>query len=93
LTPTSWSTRRRPPTPRSPNFALQTLANLSFIAENDDYLQHLESLALPAKAQGAVIHDTRIAAICLSHGVTELWSADRDFSRFPALLVRNPLIG
>jgi uncharacterized protein len=72
--------------------ALQALANLAFIAEDDDYLQHLEPLALAAKAQGGAIHDARIAAICLSHGVAELWSADRDFSRFPALAVRNPLI-
>ena len=34
-----------------------------------------------------------IAAICLSHGVSELWTADRDFSRFPDLRVCNPLIG
>lgn len=73
--------------------ALQTLANLVFIAEADDHLQHLESLALAAKAHGGAIHAARIAAICLSHGVAELWSADRDFSRFPALAVRNPLIG
>jgi toxin-antitoxin system PIN domain toxin len=73
--------------------ALQTLANLAFIAEADDHLAHLEPLALAAKARGGAIHDARIAAICLSHGVAELWSADRDFSRFPALSVRNPLIG
>ncbi|MBL8344858.1 MAG: PIN domain-containing protein [Rubrivivax sp.] len=73
--------------------ALQTLANLVFIAEADDHLQRLEPLALAAKAQGGAIHDARIAAICLSHGVAELWSADRDFSRFPALAVRNPLVG
>ena len=83
-------------TPASTAFAqlraLQTLANLAFIAEADDYLQHLEPLALAAKAHGGAIHDARIAAICLSHGVAELWSADRDFSRFPALAVRNPLI-
>jgi uncharacterized protein len=72
--------------------ALQAVANLAFIAEADDYLQHLESLALAAKTQGGAIHDARIAAICLSHGVAELWSADRDFSRFPALALRNPLI-
>lgn len=73
--------------------ALGTLANLAFIAEADEYLPQLESLVLPAKAAGAAIHDARIAAVCLAHGVAELWSADRDFSRFPALTVRNPLIG
>ncbi len=39
-----------------------------------------------------MIHDARIAAICVSHGVRELWTADRDFSRFRGLAVRNPLI-
>lgn len=73
--------------------ALQSLANLAFIAEAEEHLVHLEPLALAAKVQGGAIHDARIAAICLSHGVVELWSADRDFSRFPALAVRNPLIG
>ena len=85
------------PTPAATAFdqlrALAALENLVFIAEADDYLAHLEPLALAARARGALIHDARIAAICLSHGVAELWSADRDFSRFPALKVRNPLVG
>ena len=72
--------------------ALSALANLAFIGEADEYLLHLESLAVPAHARGGAIHDARIAAICISHGVGELWSADRDFSRFPQLVVRNPLI-
>ncbi len=38
------------------------------------------------------VHDARIAAICLAHGVSELWTADRDFSRFPELKARNPLV-
>ncbi len=35
----------------------------------------------------------RIAAICLANGISELLSVDRDFTRFPALRVRNPLVG
>jgi predicted nucleic acid-binding protein len=37
-----------------------------------------------------MIHDARIAAICLAHGVEALLSRDRDFSLFPALTVRSP---
>lgn len=73
--------------------ALHALANLAFIAEAEDHLDRLEPLALTAKAHGGVVHDARVAAICLSHGVAELWSADRDFGRFPALTVRNPVVG
>jgi toxin-antitoxin system PIN domain toxin len=85
------------PTPAETAFAqlraLGALANLALISEADEHLRHLESLALPAQARGGAIHDARIAAICVSHGVAELWSADRDYSRFPQVVVRNPLIG
>jgi hypothetical protein len=33
------------------------------------------------KLTGPAIHDARIAAVCLQHGVQELWSADRDFAQ------------
>ena len=45
-----------------------------------------------AKIVGPAIHDGRIAAICLDHGVRVLWTADRDFSRFAGLRVENPLV-
>jgi predicted nucleic acid-binding protein len=45
------------------------------------------------RVTGPRIHDARIAALCLHHGVRELSSADRDFSRFPRLATRNPLLG
>jgi predicted nucleic acid-binding protein len=62
-------------------------------AEGEDHLPRLEPLALDARIRGATIRDAHVAAICLTHGVAELWSADRDFARFRALTVRNPLIG
>lgn len=63
-----------------------------FLGEGDGYFEALDSLARPARLQGPIIHDARIAAICSYHGVRELWSADRDFSRFSAVRVKNPLI-
>ncbi len=72
--------------------ALADLPHVVMLAEGDGYLDRLAALAVPARTQGGTIHDARIAALCLHYGVTELWSADRDFTRFPALAVRNPLI-
>jgi uncharacterized protein len=66
--------------------------NLHLLAESDGYLAKLRELALKAKVQGARIHDARIAALCLHHGINELWTADRDFSAFPQLATRNPLV-
>ena len=46
-----------------------------------------------AEQAGGAIHDARIAAIYLEHGVEEFWTVDRDdFSRFPDLRTRNPMI-
>ena len=91
--PRIYRTATPPATALAQLSALQALSNLVLIAEAEDHLRHLEPLALNAKIQGAAFHDARIAAICLAHGVDELWSADRDFARFPALNVRNPLVG
>ncbi len=45
------------------------------------------------RVAGGQVHDGRVAALCGAHGVRELWTADRDFGRFPGLRVRNPLVG
>ena len=66
--------------------------NLCFLAEGTGYLEKLRELARAARLSGPRIHDARIAALCLRHGVTELWTADRDFSAFPQLPTRNPLV-
>jgi len=65
----------------------------SFIGEAPGHLARLRDLALAGRISGPMTHDARIAAICIDHGVGELWSADRDFGRFPALRVVNPLVG
>ncbi len=62
------------------------------IGEEIDYFSILKRLATKGKIQGPMIHDARIAAICINNDVKELWSADRDFSRFSTLKVRNPMI-
>jgi uncharacterized protein len=72
--------------------ALAANDSLRFISEGTRHLELLGSLAQAADLAGGAIHDARVAAICLGHGITQLWSADRDFSRFPALRVVNPLI-
>jgi len=56
------------------------------------HLDQLKSLAVSSKVSGPQIHDTRIAALCLANGVRELWTADRDSTRYPSLKIRNPLL-
>jgi uncharacterized protein len=84
------------PTPLAASFACVDAwlagGNLHLIAESDGYLDKLHRLATAAQLKGPRIHDARIAALCLHHGVSELWTADRDFSMFPQLKTRNPLV-
>lgn len=42
-------------------------------------------------ATGNLIHDAHIAALCLEHGVSDIVTGGRDFSRFARLPVVNPL--
>jgi toxin-antitoxin system PIN domain toxin len=78
--------------------ALEVLADLAncagfqWLSESPGYFEMLRKVAEPVKVQGGRIHDARIAALCLHHGVSELWTADRDFSMFPRLRTRNPLV-
>ena len=67
--------------------------SLTLLAEGPRYGERLDALLRSARVTGPRIHDARIAALCLHHGVRELWSADRDFGRFPDLATRNPLVG
>ena len=65
---------------------------LVVLSEGAGYWDALATVLRASKVSGAQVHDARIAAMCLHHRVSELWSADRDFSRFAALAVRNPLV-
>ncbi len=65
---------------------------VQLLSEQTGYWAELKSLAETGLTTGPQIHDARIAAICLQHGVSELWTADRDFLKFPALKTRNPLV-
>jgi len=62
------------------------------IGEEGSYWSKLRELLRAGKVTGPRVHDARIAALCMLHGVRELWTADRDFSRFPQLVTRNPLL-
>jgi predicted nucleic acid-binding protein len=87
----------RPPTPL--HAALDQVEawlespSLVLISEAGGYWAGLRAALEAGRVAGPAVHDARVAALCRQHGVRELWSADRDFSRFKGLKVVNPLIG
>ena len=66
---------------------------LVLLTESDSHWTRLRNLLRAGKVSGPKIHDARIAALCMQHGVRQLWSADRDFNAFADFVVTNPLIG
>lgn len=66
---------------------------LTLLTESAAHWPTLRALLATGQVAGPRVHDARIAALCRQHGVRELWSADRDFSRFAGIAVVNPLVG
>jgi toxin-antitoxin system PIN domain toxin len=62
------------------------------LAEDPDYWSTLRGSLGAARVAGPEVHDARVAGLCIHHGVDELWTADRDFNRYPRLAAVNPLI-
>jgi uncharacterized protein len=65
---------------------------LVVLAEPTEHWPTLRTILARGRIVGAQVHDARIFALCLQHGVRELWSADRDFNRFAGLAVVNPFV-
>ena len=86
----------RPPTPLARAIdqfeAWRESPGLVCLGETEGYWDTLRRTLASGRVAGAVVHDARIAALCLEHRVETLWTHDRDFSRFPSLTVANPLV-
>ena len=67
--------------------------SLFLLAETARHASVLEQTIHQAGATGNLIHDAHIVALCLEHGVSELITGDRDFSRFEGLRTVNPFAG
>lgn len=63
---------------------------LRLLAETPGSYDLLRALASRPRVRGSAIHDARVAAQCLAHGVEALLTRDRDFSAFPELPTRDP---
>jgi toxin-antitoxin system PIN domain toxin len=64
--------------------------SLRLLGETSDFVSVLAQLLARARVVGPVVHDARVAALCLAYGVEVLLTRDRDFSVFPELITENP---
>jgi uncharacterized protein len=82
-----------PPTP-----VLEALSSLESLLESpsvrllvpgESYLPLLRTMLEKSAARGNLVFDAQIAAVCLEHGATTLLTEDRDFGRFPGIVVMS----
>jgi hypothetical protein len=59
--------------------------SLRLLTEDATYMQTWSRFVTTAGITGGAVHDARVAALCLTHGVRTLVTLDRDFGRFPDL--------
>jgi uncharacterized protein len=62
---------------------------LVLLAETERHAEVMATLVRESGVTGNLLHDAHIAALCIEHGISELVTGDRDFSRFP-LRVADP---
>ena len=62
---------------------------LVLLSETERHAEVMSALIRDSAVTGNLIHDAHIAALCVEHGISELVTGDRDFSRFP-VRITNP---
>ena len=86
-----WKDNATPPAHAWSQFqAWTTSPSNRMIGETEDFEEVLGRFVQRPHVVGGVVHDARIAALCVAHGAEELLTRDRDFSLFPELNTRDP---
>ena len=76
--------------------ALETLEQLRkspslvMLGDGPAHFRTMLAIMHQSGASGNLVHDAHIAALCVEHGVSEFYTMDRDFARFPALKITRP---
>jgi toxin-antitoxin system PIN domain toxin len=61
------------------------------VGEGDDFWQVYGTVTAGAVVRGTHVSDAHLVALMRENGVGTLWSHDRDFRKFEAVRVRDPL--
>lgn len=64
--------------------------SLLLLGETEGFASLLERFSTSPRVRGPIVHDARVAALCVAHGVEVLLTRDRDFALFSELRTRDP---
>jgi predicted nucleic acid-binding protein len=72
--------------------ALIASPSLVLLSEGERHHELLDGLLQTAAPSGPALDGARIAALCLEHGIEELYSTDLDLLRYPGVRVTHPFL-
>jgi toxin-antitoxin system PIN domain toxin len=72
--------------------ALVGLPHCRVIGEDDGFWDTYRKVTADVPARGNLVPDAHLASILSGHGVTTLYTHDRDFRKFAFLDIRDPLV-
>lgn len=72
--------------------ALLNLPHCRMIGEEDRFWDTYRKTTLDVPTRGNLVPDAHLASILVCHGVTTIYTHDRDFRKFSFLDVRDPLV-
>jgi predicted nucleic acid-binding protein len=73
--------------------AIVSSPTVVLLSEGERHHEVLDALLAASAPAGPLLAGARIAALCLEHGVDELYSTDLDLMRFTGLRVTHPFLG
>ena len=91
--PRIWQNAATPPEKAGAQISAWVAApSVQLLAETRDFVNIFTDVIKQPRVRGPIVHDARIVALCLAHGVDELLTKDRDFLLFPQLKTRDPFL-
>ena len=58
--------------------------------EDEEFWAQYERVASEVRPRGNLVADTHLVALMRQHGISTVWSHDREFRKFSGLNVRDP---
>ena len=70
--------------------ALIAPSHMRVAGEGDDFWASFRAVATDVKPRGNLVPDAHLVALMREHGVSTIWSHDRDFRKFRGITVKDP---
>lgn len=70
--------------------ALIAPSHVRVAGEGDDFWASLRTVAADVKPRGNLVPAAHLVGLMREHGVSTIWSHDRDFRKFRGITVKDP---